>query len=108
NHGLSLTGSGTVHVTTAPLFGKYESVVVSGIGGQPTTLHADAAGRIFFDVTLEAPHPLEEFTTAELAVEPAGPLYSAPKNVVRARSIGCDGDSACGHDGASDRSDQGR
>src|SRR6185436_17099775 len=55
-HGLSVTGSGTIRVTTAPLFGKHERVAVSGLGGRPTTLHADDGGRISFDVMLEPPH----------------------------------------------------
>ena len=97
--GLSLTGSGTVHVTTAPLFGKYESVAVSGLGGQPMTLHADGAGRISFDVTLEAAHPLEQFTAAELAVQSADPHYFATKQVGFARAFGCDADSDCEHEG---------
>lgn len=84
-HGLSLTGSGTVHVATAPLFGRHERVVVSGLGDQPTTVHADDAGRIFFDVTLEAPHRLEEFTGAELAAAAAHPHYFATTNVVFSR-----------------------
>jgi len=96
NHGLSLTGSGTVHVTTAPLFGKHEPVVVTGLGGQPTTLQADDAGRISFEVTLEAPHPLEQFTTAELAVEAATPHYFATRTVTFSRSLRCDGDADCG------------
>jgi len=84
-HGLSLTGSGTVRVTTAPLFGKHERVVVSGLGGQPQELHADDAGRIVFDVTLKAPHPLEAYTAAGLAAEAADPHYFATKNVVFSR-----------------------
>lgn len=85
-HGLSLTGSGTVRVTTAPLFGKREPVVVSGLGDQPITLHADDAGRIFFDVTLEAPHALEEYTAAERSAEAADPRYFATRSVVFSRS----------------------
>ena len=100
DHGLSLTGSGTVHVTTAPLFTRHERVAVSGLGGQATALRADDAGRISFDVTLEAPHPLEQFTAAEAAVEAADPHYFATRSVVFSRSSGCsdDGDSDCEHD----------
>jgi S-formylglutathione hydrolase FrmB len=95
-HGLSLTGSGTVHVTTAPLFGRHERVIVSGLGGQPTTLHADGAGRISFDVALEAPHLLEAYTAAGLAAAAADPHYFATRDVVFSRSSRGDGD--CGHD----------
>lgn len=84
-HGLSLTGSGTVRVTTAPLFGKHERVVVSGLGDQPATLYADDAGRIFFDVMIKAPHQLEEYTAAEQPPA-ADPQYFATKSVVFSRS----------------------
>lgn len=92
-HGLSLTGSGTVRVTTAPLFGKHERVVVTGLADRPTTLHADDAGRIAFDVRLAAPHVLEQYTAAERAAEAADPRYFATRNVVFSRSLRCDGDS---------------
>ena len=98
-HGLSLTGSGTVRVTTAPLFGKHERVVVSGLGGEPQALHADDAGRITFDVTLEAPHPIEQYTAAELAVAAADPHYFATRSVGFSRSFRGDRDSDRGHDG---------
>jgi S-formylglutathione hydrolase FrmB len=86
-HGLALTGSGTVRVTTAPLFGAHELVVVSGLGGPPRALHADAAGRLAFDVTLGAPHSLEQYTAAELAAEAADPHYFATRSVVFSRSF---------------------
>jgi hypothetical protein len=92
-HGLSLTGSGTVRVTTEPLFDKHERVVVSGLADRPTTLYADDAGRISFDVMLEAPHVLEQFTAAERAAEAAEPRYFATRNVVFSRSLRCNGDS---------------
>lgn len=87
-HGLSLTGSGMVRVTTAPLFGKHEPVVVSGLSDQPTTLYADGAGRLLFDVMLKAGHALEEYTAAELAAAAVDPHYFATKNVVFSRSVG--------------------
>jgi S-formylglutathione hydrolase FrmB len=105
-HGLSLTGSGTVHVSTAPLFGNHERVVVSGLDGQPKTLHADDAGRIFFEVTLEAPHALEQYTAAELAAAAADPHYFATRYVGFSRSFRCNGDSDCGHDGDGDPDDR--
>jgi S-formylglutathione hydrolase FrmB len=92
DHGLSLTGSGTVHVTTAPLFHKRERVVVSGLGGQPTPLQADAAGRISFDVTLDAPHRFEQYTAIQLAAEASNHRYFATKDVAFSRSSGDDGD----------------
>jgi hypothetical protein len=92
-HGLSLTGSGTVRVTTAPLFDIHERVVVSGLGAVPTTLHADDAGRISFDVMLEAPHVLEQYTAAEQAAAAAEPGYFATRNIAFSRSRRCDGDS---------------
>jgi S-formylglutathione hydrolase FrmB len=85
-HGLSLTGSGTVRVTTSPLFGRHERVVVSGLGDQPITLHADEHGRISFNATLEAPHSLEEYTAAEQSAEAADPHYFATRSVVFSRS----------------------
>jgi S-formylglutathione hydrolase FrmB len=84
--GLSLTGSGTVRVTTAPLFDRYERVVVSGLAHLPATLYADHEGRISFDVRLEAPHVLEQFTAAERAAQAAEPGYFATRNVVFSRS----------------------
>jgi S-formylglutathione hydrolase FrmB len=107
DHGLSLTGSGMVHVTTASLFGKHELVVVSGLGGQPRTLRADSAGRISFDVTLKAPHLFEQFTAPELAAEAADPHYFATRNVVFSRPFRGDGGSGCGHDGDDDHDGHG-
>jgi len=97
-HGLALTGSGTVHITTAPQFGAHEPVVVSGLGGRPRALHADGTGRISFDVTLAAPHPLEQFTTAERAAEAADPHYFATRTVMFSRSFRGNRDSDRGHD----------
>jgi S-formylglutathione hydrolase FrmB len=91
--GLSLTGSGTVRITTAPLFDKHERVVVGGLAHLPTTLYADHEGRISFDVMLEAPHALEQFTAVEQAAEAANPRYFATRNVVFLRSLRCNGDS---------------
>lgn len=85
-HGLSLTGSGTVRVTTAPLFDRYERVVVSGLAHLPITLYADRDGRISFDVRLEARHGLEQYTAAERAVAAAEPRYFATRNLVFSRS----------------------
>jgi hypothetical protein len=91
-HGLSLTGSGTVRVTTAPLFGKHERVIVTGIASLPTTLHADDAGRISFDVMLGAPHVLEQYTAAGQAAAAADPRYFVTRNVVFSRSLRCNSD----------------
>jgi S-formylglutathione hydrolase FrmB len=91
-HGLSLTGSGTIRVTTAPLFGKHERVVVSGLAHLPTTLYADDAGRISFDVMLKAPHVLEQYTAAERAAAAAEPRYFTTTSVVFSRSLRCNGD----------------
>jgi hypothetical protein len=93
DHGLSLTGSGTVRVTTAPLFGRHERVVVTGLGASPVTLHADGAGRISFDVRLEAPHALEQYTAAEQAAAAAAPRYFATRKIAFSRSLRCEGDS---------------
>jgi hypothetical protein len=90
--GLSLTGSGTVRVTTAPLFDRRERVVVSGLAGSPTTLYADDAGRISFEVMLGAPHQHEQYTDAEQAAAAAQPRYFATRNVALSRSFRCDGD----------------
>jgi S-formylglutathione hydrolase FrmB len=92
-HGLSLTGSGTVHVTTAPLFHGHERVVVSGPGDRPMTLQADGAGRISFEVMLKAPHVLEQYTAAERAASATQPRYFATRHVEFARSPRCNSDS---------------
>lgn len=92
-HGVSLTGSGTVRVTTAPLFDRYERVVVTGLAYLPTTLYADHEGRISFDVRLEAPHALEQFTAAEQAAAAGRPRYFATRDVAFSRSLRCNGDS---------------
>lgn len=92
-HGLSLTGSGTVRVTTAPLFNKHERVVVSGLTHVPTTHYADDAGRISFDVMLQAPHSIEQYTAAQQAAAAAESHYFATRNVVFSRSLRCNADS---------------
>jgi S-formylglutathione hydrolase FrmB len=81
-HGLSLTGSGTVRVTTARLYLPREPVIVGGLGDHPTLLHADQTGRVSFEVMLGAPHTLEEYTTAGLAAEAADPHYYTTRSVV--------------------------
>jgi S-formylglutathione hydrolase FrmB len=91
--GLSLTGSGTVRVTTAPLFDRHERVVVSGLGHLPVTVHADGAGRISFDARLDAPHSLEQYTAAEHAAAAAEPHYFATRHVHFSRSPRYDSDS---------------
>jgi S-formylglutathione hydrolase FrmB len=90
--GLSLIGSGTVRVTTAPLFDSHERVVVSGLGDLPTTLHADAAGRLSFEVMLGAPHLLEQYTAAGQAAAAAQSRYFATRDIAFSRSPGCSGD----------------
>lgn len=81
-HGLTLTGSGAVHVTTAPLFDRQAVVVVLGLGILPRVLRADDAGRISFDLTLKAPHALEQYTPDEQAAAAADPQYFATKTVL--------------------------
>jgi S-formylglutathione hydrolase FrmB len=63
--GLSLTGSGTVHVTTAPLFHPGERIRLSG-ALTPAAI-SDNRGRLAFDVNLGPPHRTEEYTTLNLA-----------------------------------------
>lgn len=82
-HGLSLTGSGRVRVTTAPLFDRHERVVVSGLSDGPTILHADDAGRLSFEVMLGAPHRFEQFTAAA----EAHPRYFSTRGLVFSRSL---------------------
>ena len=92
-HGLTLAGSGTVRVTTAPLFDRHERVVVTGLGDWPRTLYADDAGRISFEVVLGAPHSLEQYTPAQWAAEAADPRYFATRSIAFSRSAPCHGDS---------------
>ena len=92
-HGVTLTGSGSVTVTTGPIFGHHEHVTVNGLGPDPQVLVADDDGRLTFSVVLEAPHSLEEYTAEELAAQAADPGYFATKAV----TFGHDHDD-CGDD----------
>jgi len=60
--GLTLTGSGTVTVTTPALFAPGQVVQVSAGPGPAQAVTADAQGRLSFSVDLGAPHAIEEFT----------------------------------------------
>jgi S-formylglutathione hydrolase FrmB len=80
-HGVSLTGSGTTSVVTAPLFRAHEQVFVEGAGPFSGMARADDSGRLAVTVDLGPAHSLEQGTAAELAAEAADPSYFATRNV---------------------------
>ena len=65
--GLTLVGSGTTTVTTAPLFAGARSVDVIQ-HGQTRTVTPDRSGRITFTVDLGPPHQIQQFTVPTGAV----------------------------------------
>jgi S-formylglutathione hydrolase FrmB len=79
--GLSLTGSGTETVTTAPLFVPMARVIVDGAGAGLQLTYADRFGRVSFAVDLGAAHSLEQGTADEIAVENATPGYFTTRQV---------------------------
>jgi S-formylglutathione hydrolase FrmB len=88
--GVTLTGSGTETVTTAPIFGRREWVGVEGAnGGVSQRVRADGAGRLTFSVDLGPPHTLEQGTDAELALASENPSYFVTAQV---RFVHCDED----------------
>jgi S-formylglutathione hydrolase FrmB len=62
--GLTITGSGTETVTTAPMFTAGQRVEVTGTGRRPNTVTADTSGRISFHVDLGRPHHAQQYTLA--------------------------------------------
>jgi hypothetical protein len=79
--GVSLTGSGTEMVTTAPLFFPTARVVVDGAGAGPQIALADRLGRLSFAVDLGSAHALEQGTADEVAAEAATPGYFTTRQV---------------------------
>ncbi len=78
--GVTLTGSGTEAVTTAPMFRSRESVDVAGAGPDVQRVRADARGRLSFSVDLGPPHVVEQGTAQELALA-AMPTYFVTRQV---------------------------
>lgn len=68
--GLTATGSGVVHVRTAPL---YDAGTVYRVGNVPVT--ADADGRLAFDVDLGPGHTVDEYQSEQQARAAADPGY---------------------------------
>ncbi len=71
--GLELTGSGSVAITTAPLYAPGSSHALfaraSGVTASPSVAIADAQGRLSFTVNLGPSHVLQQYTAEESAVE---------------------------------------
>jgi hypothetical protein len=63
--GLTLNGSGSETVTTAPMWTPGKKVAVQG--GSPAIVHADSEGRLTFTVSLGTPHHQQEYTEAQKA-----------------------------------------
>jgi hypothetical protein len=79
--GITLTGSGTDSVATAPYFAPGQTVLLTGAGGPPKSLTADSSGRITFTVDLGAPHALQQYTVLERIAE-LQPGYFKTRTVV--------------------------
>jgi S-formylglutathione hydrolase FrmB len=62
--GMTLTGSGTEHVTSAPLFAP--GAVIHMSGATTSSVRADAAGEISFDVDLGPAHRAQQYTPETL------------------------------------------
>jgi S-formylglutathione hydrolase FrmB len=62
--GLTLTGSGTEHVTTAPLFAPGTTIHIAG--ATTSSARADGTGRISLDVKLGSAHRSQQYTPAAL------------------------------------------
>ena len=78
--GLTLAGSGTETVTTAPLFRKYKAVDVAA-GGVTTRVKTNKAGQVRFAVGLGAAHPDQQYTPAAFAAGQSEPGYFTTSTV---------------------------
>jgi S-formylglutathione hydrolase FrmB len=85
--GVTLTGSGSTTVTTAPFFHPGDWISVEGTGACSVAARADASGRISFTVDLGAAHTLEQGTTAQVAAASADPGYFVTRSVSFRRSF---------------------
>jgi S-formylglutathione hydrolase FrmB len=84
--GLTLKGSGTVAVTTAPIYtpGSSHWVLAPGQPGidvWPNHPQADCQGRLHFNVSLGDSHTLQQYTPAQSVVEAASLDYWKEANV---------------------------
>ena len=73
-NGVTIVGSGTETVTTAPLFRKYRSVDVA-TAGATTRVKTTKAGRIRFAVALGPAHSDQQYTAAAVAAGQGKPGY---------------------------------
>jgi len=81
--GVTLTGSGTEAVTTAPCFPPHARVAISG--GDVVT--ADRDGRVHLTVDLGPPHTDQQYTAPAVAAEAlAGPNYWVTRRVTFTRT----------------------
>ena len=78
--GVTLEGSGTEMVTTAPLFRKYRTVDVTA-GGVTRRVKTTKAGRLRFSVALGVAHPAQQYTPAALAAGQGKPGYFTTSSV---------------------------
>lgn len=79
--GLTLTGSGATGVRTPPLFLPWQRVAVTGAGGAPFVVRADARGAVSFSVDLGPAHTLEEGTAVQTSASAATPSYFTTRDV---------------------------
>ncbi len=73
--GLTLIGSGTTKLKTAPYFRRARRVEVISSSGERTTVKPSRRGRIRFDVDLGPPHPDQLYTPAAKAAGGGEPDY---------------------------------
>ena len=78
--GVTLEGSGTERVTTAPLFRRYRAVDVTA-GGVTRRVRTTKAGRLRFAVILGAAHPEQQYTPAAAAAGAGSPGYFTASSV---------------------------
>ena len=79
--GLTLTGSGTEMVTTAPYFRRKQRVDVT-VDGVTQTVRAKRSGRITFTVDLGPAHPDQQYTSASRMAGEGTPGYFQKRTVV--------------------------
>ena len=77
---MTLEGSGTETVTTAPIFPRYKAVDVT-TGGVTTRVKTTRAGRIRFAVPLGPAHPDQQYTAAAAAAGQGKPGYFTTSSV---------------------------
>jgi S-formylglutathione hydrolase FrmB len=79
-NGVTLIGSGTTQVTTAPYFRRARTVEVN-IAGAVSRLKPDPSGRISFGVPLGPPHAIQQYTLAARVAGQSRPGYFEHRTV---------------------------